>query len=364
MLSPSLLQQNGQTALHLCINAKSLLVTSLLLEHGASIDLADANGATPLSLVVKGGLTLQLQLVLNHHALVSIASRQDFAASVLMDAVDADAAEVVSFLLENQYATVKSRDSSGETAMHRVVVARNLEMMRLVRELDVDGAAIAARTLRGDSCLHYAARYARSREAAFLVDKYCPRTAGHDKGDRDPLDWTNDQGETALLTAGTAPYKPEFERERSATIAALVQAGATLFPPGSLKWRPSKEQDRVLLPSPVNQCLCQWAAKNPAPQVCYEWVASVDWISFGRGQERPLASAGIVTALLNVGFEQEAVRLLALLPLQRSTVDARFLQSLRAFAQEEKSHVLLLQLFDSLAEAWRSDAQAGGAPCK
>lgn len=350
MLMSALLQQNGQTALHLCVQAKSLMVTNLLLERGASVEIADVNGATPLSSVVTGDLTLQLQLMLNQLALVSTASRQDFAASVLLDAVDANATEVVSLLLENQYASAKSSDRSGESAMHRAIVARNLPMMGLLRELDVGGVGIDARAPRGDSCFHYAARYARSREAAFLIDKYCTGRTSHD---REPLNWVNDRGETALIAAGTAPCEPANECERSATIAALVEAGAKLFLPGALQWRASKEKDCVLLPPPARRCLCLWVARRLAPEFCYAWVASVDWgFSSTRRQVRPLVSARrIVTALLDVGFCHEALQLLALLPLQRSAVSTRLLPSLQAFAQQEE-HTLLLQLAGCLLEAW------------
>jgi hypothetical protein len=350
MLMTALLQQNGQTALHLCIQTKSLMVTNLLLEGGASVEIADVSGATPLSSVVTGGLTLQLQLMLNQHALVSTGSRQDFGASVLLDAVDANATEVVSFLLENQYASAKSSDKSGESAMHRAIFARNLPMMGLLRELDVGGTGIDARAPRGDSCFHYAARYARSREAAFLIDKYCP---GRTRQDREPLNWVNDRGETALLAAGTAPCEPAHERERSATISALVEAGAKLFLPGALRWRASTEQDCVLFPPPARRCLCLWLARRSAPEICYSWVASIDWaFSSTRRQDRPLVSARrTVIALLDVGFCHEALRLLALLPLQRSAVSSRLLPSLQVFAQQEE-HALLLQLSGCLVEAW------------
>lgn len=342
-----------------------MLVTNLLLENGAGIDTLDESGVSPLSLVISKELTLQLQLMLNHHQLVVTSSRLDFATSILHEAVDKEAVAIAAFLLENQYTSVSSQDANGESALHRALRARNTRMLHELREFDENSSALAARTRRGESCFHYAARFGGAREVEILLDKYCAQLGNRNWADS-PLNWANAAGETALMIAGMAPRRrsdenAEAEDDRMAAVRMLRLHNAKLFPSGSLRWKSVRSSsDQVLLPACARRCLCKWLVEESTPKVCYDWVSSVDWCSHNllRHQEhlhRPSVSAELINTLLDAGYAVDAIQLLVLLPLKRTKVEPLFLKHLRGFA-DQQGHELLLELVESLAAAWRVEA--------
>ncbi|KAJ8561496.1 hypothetical protein ON010_g8185 [Phytophthora cinnamomi] len=164
--------QEGKSPLYHCIQGPSLQVGDLLMENRAQINLPDKDGVTPLQLMIRKEDVNMLQVIINHHHFVPMDGGEDFSGSVLVSAIDQGALSVVAFLLDEAYVEVGYQSANGETAMHRAMLKSRPEVAERLRTLDDQGQALSLRTVTGESCFHYAARYSPPDELQHLLEFY------------------------------------------------------------------------------------------------------------------------------------------------------------------------------------------------
>ncbi|KAG6613606.1 uncharacterized protein IUM83_04524 [Phytophthora cinnamomi] len=316
------LDESGKTPLHYCVQEGGLLVTDLLLSCGASIDVEDKDGTSSLALVLQRGNVNVLQLFLNHHQCVAAPKRHDFAAAVLLQAVEFRAEEMVRYVVENE------------------------------RQSD-----------RG---------HCELRDTSTLC---CSEL-----GAANLLNVVNGQGLSSLYIAGTTPFHydyPRLEDEvgnermvsvtiRDAKVQLLLEHGARLFTHVFLETELELEDSlsRVKLPAQVQQCLRTWIVEDGTPvdepeddetvhtsdgsdlteavaELCMQWVASVACVG---------SWPSLIPVVICAGYAHDVVPLLVELPLQRWTLPA-LLHQLEKFARHQLCHALLLELHNELLEA-------------
>lgn len=311
------------------MESQSLLATRELLMHGARVDLPDRRGATPLSLVVAKrdgpALEMMLQVVRNPVAL---------AGTALLLSAAAGASDLVAHLLRGQHTSPTFQNARGETAMHVAIVQHHADIVRLLVELDPRCAgAGAARTVHGESALHYAARYGELRVLQLLLDQ---------PGADQQVNTVSADGHTPLLLATTATSGSP--QERHAKAALLIQRGARLFDGPDRVLRRSCAG--VSLSPGVRRCLGQWLLEategddSALETLCVAWAASL----------APSVRAKALLVLLCAGFAADAISLLRECRLDTQAVPG-FLSELAALAAAQH-HELLALLHAELAAAW------------
>uniref|UniRef100_H3GP19 Uncharacterized protein n=1 Tax=Phytophthora ramorum TaxID=164328 RepID=H3GP19_PHYRM len=369
--------QRGRTALHGCVQQGGLLVTNLLLERGANIDLKDVEDISPLTLVLQRVDLNVLQLFVNHHQCVSLPQRLDFGGAVLLQAVDIQSEEVVRFIVENEYASVTARNAAGETPLHRAILCRNPALMELLVGLDPTGDSLTTVTKDMETPAHYAAKFGSGKEMELLLQCLVSKLGGlQELGTANPLAFVDKSGMTCLFLAGTSVLgntednSAELEAElrslevRDTKVQLLLRHGAPLFPIGFLANKLSPGGSTLLrfrFPVDVQHCLQIWLLEDKTRQnepedqeisqngsgavsleslaeLCAKWITSVactnSWTS-------------LLDILVCAGYCHEVVPLLVSLPVQRSALPA-FLQQLETFVDQQLYHPLLLQLHDEL----------------
>ncbi|POM72323.1 Hypothetical protein PHPALM_10976 [Phytophthora palmivora] len=378
------MDENMKTPLHYCVQEGGLLVTELLLSRGANIDLEDKNGISPLTLVLQHANVSVLQLFLNHHQCVATAERQDFAATVLLQAVENGVESIVRYVVENEYTSVAVRNAAGETPFHRAILKRNPPLMELLADLDPVGHNLTAVTTEFETPTHYAARYGSTREVEMLLQ--CLTSVFGDLqelGTANHLNAVDKRGMTSLYIVGTTPpYKRivnPFDQWTTSTTAShhvrdakaqlLLHHGARIFPRDVLVQKMAHQSShcRVILPVPVQRFLRIWIVEDEAcygtdepedeetvhtgpnvdlvealTELCVQWMTSVSCTG----------SWGSLLPLICAGYAHDIVALLVELPLQRSRLPA-LLHQLEKFARHQLRHPLLLQLHNELLEASR-----------
>ncbi|KAG1705629.1 hypothetical protein DVH05_003330 [Phytophthora capsici] len=353
--------KTNRTPLHYCIEEEGLLVTDLLLSRGASIDLEDKDGISPLKLVLQRGNLSVLQLFLNHHQCVVTSTRRDFGAAILLQAVEYRADEVVSYIVENEYASVVVRNEKGETPIHRAIMQDNPALIELLNDLDPTGENLTAVTEELETPAHYAARYGSKRTVEMLLQ--CLTSVLGDLrgyGTGNPLNTVNKQGETSLLMAVTVRCAEEIQDVK----AILLDHGARLFLPVSLAVQLSRGcPSRLVFPVKVQNCLRLWlieegehseepededgthnTAVEALGELCMRWMSAAVCVG---------SWPTLLSIIICSGYAHDVVPLLVELPIQRLALPT-LLRHLEKFARHQLRHRLLLQLHADLQEAYEA----------
>ncbi|KAH7485626.1 hypothetical protein PRIC1_004924 [Phytophthora ramorum] len=375
--------QDGKTPLHQSIHEGSLLVANLLVSRGAQIDLENEQGISPLTLSIQQRSTTMLQIILNQHHMVATAERRDFAAGVLLNAVECEAEEGVRVVVEGEYANVTACNAAGETALHRAITKRNPQLMELLISLDPAAQSLSATTVAGDTPAHYAARYGSSREMETLRN-HLSRVFGDLRGldpENNPFNATNNEGFTCLYFAeiSGAPVDRRLE-ERDAIAQILLQHGARLFPSDCVVIRPISGQ--VVLHGQVRRGVALWVREASdeihenddddddeeigaaeaqvcdilLTELCVEWVDSLALLPSSSSSTKAArlmswpGFAAVLHVVISAGYALEFIPLLVELPLLRSAMPV-LLRRLDRFSRRPHARALLLQLHVELAEA-------------
>ncbi|KAG7380367.1 hypothetical protein PHYBOEH_011478 [Phytophthora boehmeriae] len=288
--------QNGMTPLHHCIKEGSLLVANLLVSRGAQIDLQDIRGVSSLELALKQRSGNVLQIILNHHHMVATSQRRDFAADVLLSAVELESEEAVRLIVDGGYAPVIVQNSAGETPLHRAIAQRNTHLMALLVSLDLSGESLTMATTTGDSPAHYAARYGSLRVVETLLQQLHVVVGDLRVIDEEtnPLNAMNHAGERCLYIVGTDRVSAGTLEERDAIVEFLLRHGARLFPRDRVvRAFGSGLNSVVIFSEPVHRALTLWIQEISdrhqgmdaedeirargvlLTDFCVEWIASV-----------------------------------------------------------------------------------------
>ncbi|POM74855.1 Hypothetical protein PHPALM_8122, partial [Phytophthora palmivora] len=236
--------QDGKTALHCSTSDDAYEVAKLLLDVGADANIQDEIGRTALHYCIQEGGLVVTDLLLSRGACVD---RQNFAGSILLQAVDVEAEEVIRFVVDNGYGPVTVCNAKGETAMHRAILQHSPSVMELLSDLDMEGDTLAAMTLQLETPAHYAAVYGSAREVETLL--LClTRAFGdleelEDLGVTNPLNAVDERGMTCLYIVGISASGTEngFDgnsitnlEDRNAKAQLLLNHGGRLFVDGFL----------------------------------------------------------------------------------------------------------------------------------
>lgn len=356
--------EDGQTPLHYAVESQSLRATALFVAHGARVDLPDRRGVSPLALVVSKRDASALQAMLDHYRHVPAApGAQSFAGYVLLLAAEAGALELVELILRGQYASAGERNARGETAMHLAIVKHHEDLVRLLSEFAVvvDGNGgqqplMSLTTARGESVVHYAARYGSPGVLQFLLEA---AGAGADAAVVNQVTALGGGiGHTPLFLATTATSGSPAER--AAKIALLRQRGARLF--GGARHvfvglmaplsNNSISRSSVMFSWGVRRCVGEWLVECGGDAItpfCLNLA----------GRLAPSSSAtalgSVAQALVQCGFAVDVVPLLRECRVDASAVGA-LLDDLHAVARG-CGHELLLLLHAELAQAWAEVTQ-------
>ncbi|KAE9280506.1 hypothetical protein PF008_g28119 [Phytophthora fragariae] len=364
--------QNGKTALHHCIHEGSLLMANLLIPRGADIDWEDETGETPVTLCLRRRNMNMLQIILNHHHMVATAQRRDFAANVLLSAVDYEVGEAVHLIVEGGYSSVTMSDAAGETPLHRAILKCNPQLMELLIDLNPAGESLTATTTMGETPMHYAARHGSVSVVETLLRRLM-RVLG-DFGELDeatnPLNATNNAGVTCMYVAATTEASTRRgPGEHDAIVESLQRLNARLFPRDCIVLR-SLPAEMVLLHEHVRRGMTLWIREAHdqsheiddgqeeddegrisdvlLTELCFEWVASVAVLP---SSSRRANWAGVLLVAISAGYAYELVPLLLELPLVGSAV-AGVLDRLERFARVRQEHLVLLQVHAELSAAF------------
>ncbi|ETO73025.1 hypothetical protein F444_10997 [Phytophthora nicotianae P1976] len=376
--------QNGKTPLHHSIREGSLLVSNLLVSRGAQVDIKDVDGVTPLTLAIQQRSMNMLQIILNEHHLVATTERRDFAASVMLCAVENEVDEAVCLIVEGGYSSVMISNSDGETPLHFAIVKRNSQLMEFLMRQDHADGIVTAITKRGDSPAHYAARYGAVRELETLLHRLVIMFGDLQtlNVENNPLNATNNEGSTCLYLAGLGRVNSiDHHKERDAIAQLLLQHGARLFRRDTIvSCSRSGLSEQILLHDQARRGVATWVREiiernneNTADdddadgldvrssnvlltELCAEWVATVVSLS---SHSSAIAKechpnwpdlAAVLHIVISAGYALEFMPLLLELPLLRSGL-AAVLHRLERFSSFPRVHVLLLQLHTELSGA-------------
>ncbi|KAL3656684.1 hypothetical protein V7S43_018464 [Phytophthora oleae] len=319
-----------------------------------------------------------LQIFLNQNRLVVTDERRDFAADVLLSAVENEVEEVVRFIVEREFSSVAVCNSMGETPLHRAIVKRNAQLMELLMGLDPINANLRAVTVDGDSPVHYAARFGSVREMETLLNRLAALFGDLQALDIDanPVNATNSRGSTCLYLVGTSGVDlVRSEGERNTIVELLLRYGARLFRRDSIVVRSgSGSTEKVLLREQVRRGISVWAREARCrvndlavddgrnarieagtsdvllTKLCVELVATVASPVVGLHCSNGPDFAAVLHVAIAAGYAQEFLPLLLELPLCRGAM-AALLRRLERFSRFPRVHVLLLQLHLELSES-------------
>ncbi|RLN84068.1 hypothetical protein BBJ28_00008352 [Nothophytophthora sp. Chile5] len=363
----------GRSPLHLCLldsAGQSVLVTNLLVAHGAPIDLPDTKDETPLDIVVCLGDVTALQLLLNHHALVATDTRRDFAGAVLLQAAELGVGKIVRFLLEGEYTSIDFANARGETALHLAIVKIHPPLIEQLCSSVSAAQLLRARTrVAGESVLHYAARYGSPAEMTSVLT-----LLGRENSQE--VNAASASGLTPLYLTTTAATAGS-PMERREKVALLEAHGATLFPRNARLFygvQGNPNSVLVAVAAAVKRCLAQWLVECNASTLsdfCLKWAACVasshrsDYPAIAAGgrqtrrgpststpHQSPLCA--MLPSVICAGYAVDSVPLLLVLPLEREATP-RFVELLGALAAET-DHPLLRRLQEELLAVWRREA--------
>ncbi|GMF40435.1 unnamed protein product [Phytophthora fragariaefolia] len=320
-----------------------------------------------------------LQIFLSHHHMVATPKRIDFAADVLLNAVDYESEETVRLIVDGGYSSVTVRNTAGEMPLHRAILKCNTQLMELLVGLDPSGVSLTSVTVVSESPVHYAARHGSVRVMETLL--HCITGMYGDSQTLDendnPLNATNREGVTGLYVAGmTGGITSRGMAEQDAIVELLQQHGARLFPRDRIMtplFPPSI--DLVLLDCHVRRglvsCVQDASGRNQhlddenggddgqtgnalLTELCAEWVSSTAVVplpSLDRVYSPERSDlAGALLVVVSAGYALDLLPLLVELPVLRCAMSG-LLHRLEHFARVPQQHSLLHQLYAELSEA-------------
>lgn len=177
---------DGETPLHLAARRGHEEVLVLLLEYGAEINAKATQGHTPLlSAVHFEGNTSVVQTLLNHGADVNTADNNGW--TPLFSAVFDDHRDIARLLVESGARVESSTNEMNQTPLHRAAWNEDGPLLDFLLK---HGANINAKISRGETALHYAAKYGQSTLLQLLVNGANPNIQA-DNGET-PLYWAID----------------------------------------------------------------------------------------------------------------------------------------------------------------------------
>ncbi|KAG7396781.1 hypothetical protein PHYBOEH_001810 [Phytophthora boehmeriae] len=360
----------GRSPLHVCLQGsagKSAQLTNLLISRGAPIDIPDKAGETPMVVAVRCGDTEALQLLLNHPSRADKQTKSKFAGTVLLKAAELGVVSVVSFLLDGSYTSVDITNARGETALHLAIMKLHKPLVQLLCDLKSPGLLVKARTQdKGESVLHYAARFGAPQELQMVLSLFGKEVAQE-------VNAANASGLTPLYLA-TLARTAGSTIDRRAKVAYLEKVGASLFPGGTQLFREVKSASDVALVSmnaAVKRCLASWVLESGAissplstalNDFCLGWVACVQRPQIDAKQpekstklpvQHQLPLSRTLAAMVYAGYAEDAMPLLVVTPFKREEMP-RFLELLKTLATATK-HAMLKKLQQELADAWKRE---------
>ncbi|GMF23635.1 unnamed protein product [Phytophthora fragariaefolia] len=328
----------------------------------ASIDVPDKAGETPFTIVVRRGDITALQLLLNHHSLVATPARQDFSSSVLLQAAEHGAVDIVRFLLDGNYTSVDAINARGETVLHLALMKQRTKLIEMLCKSKSVEFLLTARTKgKGEAVLHYAARYGSSSDLQLVLALLGKRAPAE-------VNIASTRGLTPLYLASTASTVSPSERRDKVT--QLEKLGASLISSNALLFREVKNATGAALVAmnpAVRRCLAVWMSECSSSSstifsdFCINWVACVQRPQINpkqqpvtKGQHAPIQHRVPMTpalaALVCAGYASDSIPLLLSLPLKREAAP-RFLELLKTLAVDTK-HTLLQKLHVELQAGW------------
>ena len=139
---------DSQTALHLAAESGNLVLTKILLNNGAEVNLRNRDDQTPLYLAVINEHIETIKLLIESGANIDI--RDSKSETALDHAVYCQNEEVMETLLRNG-ADIELKDSLGYSALHVEAVIGNRRSVKFLLKYD---ASVDARTASGETALH------------------------------------------------------------------------------------------------------------------------------------------------------------------------------------------------------------------
>ena len=136
--------QENMTSMHVAARAGHADVLSLLLEHGADVDVQNLYGTTPLYRAARSGKLEAGRLLLDRGA--DINARGNVGETPLSGALFERRVEFARMLLERG-ASINTHGSAGNTPLHWAVEKENIEAVRLLLEHGADVNACDDRNL-------------------------------------------------------------------------------------------------------------------------------------------------------------------------------------------------------------------------
>ena len=162
------LGRDDATPMHVAAEAGHADVLSLLLEHGADLEVRDIYGLTPLHRASRAGELEAGQFLLDRGA--DINARDMLNRTPLSSAVSVGYVELARMLVKYG-ASVNTHSASGYTPLHWAVRQENIQSVRFLLE---HGADVNARNDFGDTPSQMTRR--RQSEVVKLISEYCAKS--------------------------------------------------------------------------------------------------------------------------------------------------------------------------------------------
>lgn len=134
---PGYFYHAGKTALHIAADHGHDEVVQILLHHKANVNPNDGSRRTPLSSAVDNGHHKIVKVLLDHGANVNVMDRYGNRRTPLSSAVDNDHNEIAKALLDHG-ADVNVMDRFGNTALHKAVLRKNLDLVQTLIRYGAD----------------------------------------------------------------------------------------------------------------------------------------------------------------------------------------------------------------------------------
>ncbi|ORZ06613.1 ankyrin repeat-containing domain protein, partial [Absidia repens] len=139
----------------------------LPLQGASENGVKENNDISPLVLAAQLGYMNGVRLLVERAHANVLSSKGPRQENALLAAIQADAFDVVTYLLQVSHQLLNQADMFGATPLHYACMKGKTKMISfLVRECD---QAIDAVCYRGETPLHYAIRHRRAKAVAFLV---------------------------------------------------------------------------------------------------------------------------------------------------------------------------------------------------
>ncbi|KAL9616713.1 MAG: hypothetical protein Q9160_008433 [Pyrenula sp. 1 TL-2023] len=243
---------DGDTLLHVAVDASRESVVKFLLENGANIGARDSEGLEALHIATCIGKTANICLLLDHGA--SVNAKTKTGSTALVFAVSREYKSVVELLLANG-ADVDSRDEDGLGSLHLAAYAGYAGMVRLLLDY---GANIYAHDNEGRAPLHIALYKGNQAVVELLLER------GADIGTR--------------IIKGMEPLHVAAGLGHTGIVELLLNRGANIDAQDNEGWTPLQHAVRHRAPEEVQLLLAHGASVNLADEdgwtPLHEWRSS------------------------------------------------------------------------------------------